>query len=170
MPSTILDTSDNIRRDRREQMCELVADMAATAILDDQRVDTVAMHTRPTLLRRIAGLIAEQLPPGIDRILGTTVDTPLAVAVSLHTGIPFTTVDLDSSVEHSDKQVHGELYPGEDVALVAMTTSTPAAQLREHLAGLRIGVPVSVVAITLDDDSAEDLYLFRLAADGLQPR
>jgi hypothetical protein len=167
MSTAVLHSADTIRRSRHAQLVELAADLTATAVIGHDRIDAAAIHSRPTVLRRVAARLAEHFAPGIDRLLAVTSDAPLATAVSLHSGIPFATIDSLTFDADCTVTVRGELHPGEDVAIVSTTTLDRAVQLREYLADRQIRVIAVVSAIAAPGDGNRCLY--RLSADGLEP-
>ncbi|QWA23245.1 hypothetical protein KJK32_23745 [Streptomyces sp. JCM17656] len=53
-------------------------------------LDPYAFQTRPTILRRLAAILAERLPDRLDRLVAASASAvPLTTAVALHTGLPF---------------------------------------------------------------------------------
>ena len=166
MSPIILDATDTIRRSRRDELVDLASDLSATAIDGTNQVDALAIHHRPTLLRRVAAQLAGLLTPGVDRILATTVDTPLATAVSLRSGIPFVTVDSGQS-QGTGTVIRGELHPSEDVAIIATTTLEDAENLQHELAARQVGIVGIFTAIALLGDGSRSIY--QLTADGLVP-
>lgn len=115
--------------ERRElQRKEVASDIVAAAYLrgdfiltsgehSDYYFDKYLFETKPTILRRLAEMLAERVPTDVDRLAGTEVGgVALAAAVSLATGLPFVIVRRD--VESSAGPVKGELHRGERVLLI----------------------------------------------------
>lgn len=79
--------------------------------------DKYLFETKPTILRRVADMLASQVPPDVERLAATEGGgVALAAAVSLATGLPF--VIIRRSAEAGAPAVRGELHPGERVVLV----------------------------------------------------
>ncbi len=95
--------------------------------------------TRPSLLRRVAMLIAESVPAGTDRIVASWSDMALASAVSLHTGVPF-------AIIASETTAYGELHGSELACWIEFqagaATSAHLQAVRDR--DVRIGVRLSV--------------------------
>ena len=92
----------------------LAADLAALDRGDGAGPAPGDVVTRPTVLRRIAGVLAEVAAPGVDRIVAAVDDLAVATACSLHTGLPFATLGADGTV------VTGELHALERVVAVGL--------------------------------------------------
>lgn len=90
---------------------ELARDIEAVAMRRGQTLESNALWTDPSILRRAAAWAAEQLPADTDRLVAPRQDTTVAAATALHSGLSFATVEGDSLVE-------GELYPAESVVLL----------------------------------------------------
>lgn len=105
-----------------DERAELRADIAAVAGPAGGDEAAYAMQTHPAILRRVAALLAEELPAALDRVVAAEpVATPLATAVALHTGLPFALADLG---ETGAVTWHGELRAGETVAVLDLTLAT----------------------------------------------
>ena len=105
--------------------------------------------TRPSLLRRVAMLLAEHVHADIDRIVASPQDAALATAVALHTGVPFAIIASESSESESSESeswVHGELHASERVCWIEFQAG-PAASAHLHAVrdrDVRIGARLSV--------------------------
>jgi hypothetical protein len=171
---------ETVRQGRRGRLAELAADLNAAAIRSDASVnvpaiDVPAVHSRPAILRRIAALLAEQLPPGIDRLVGAEADGPLVTAVALHIGLPFA---LATAATGGSGVFRGDLYPFERVALIETVSSGEAVSslLREdllrRLEGNQIELAVVCGAIRLGPreagaDALDQRWVYRLSEHGL---
>lgn len=94
-------------------------------------IDKYLFSTRPDLLRRIAGALAERLPAGAQRVAGPVLGAvPLVTGVSLATGLPMLIVRVDKPKEYgTTRQVEGTLEAGERVVLVEDVVTTGGAAL-----------------------------------------
>ncbi|MDZ7931750.1 MAG: hypothetical protein U5N21_17560 [Rhodococcus sp. (in: high G+C Gram-positive bacteria)] len=160
MTPTTLDQTDTIRRSRRDELTDLASDLTAAALTPNGRIDIAAIHNRPTILRRLAALLAEHLTPDIDRIVATNADTALATALSLHSGIPFVTLTGTGAVQ-------GELHPSERVAIIATTSNDDA---RTRMAGTldALAVETRTDLTALSTSIHDTRYVYRLSDDSLQ--
>lgn len=116
--------SDVARRERLAR--EVGGDIVAAAYLrgtfelpsgesSDYYFDKYLFETKPTILRRIAEMIAAAVPEGVDRLAGADGGgVALAAAVSLETGLPFVIL-----LPETDAPVRGELHAGERVFVLA---------------------------------------------------
>lgn len=153
-------------QDRDARRDDLAADLRA---LTDRsgNVDAFMVLSRPSVLRRLARLIAEHLPVGIDRLVGSRgQDDALACAVSLHTGIPFAVIDPSSGT------VFGELHTSEAVAVVCtrQAGARPVQELIEEL-GVRTALTVSVFGDPAQASAGLSRALFsaaELTASGME--
>jgi hypothetical protein len=136
----------DVLRDTGRRRSELLADIRAVAgvpvgaTADPDPALGDAVQTRPAILRRLAALLAQELPPAIDRLLGSADRAaPLVTALALHTGLPFALV--------GDGNVRGELYPGERVAVVDLVRDARTAQLVERMTGAGAEVAAVLTAV-----------------------
>ena len=94
-------------------------------------IDKYLFTTRPDLLGRIAGELAELLPDGVQRLAGPVLGAvPLVTALSLRTGLPTLIVRVEKPKEYgTGKQIEGVLAPGERVVIVEDVVTTGGAAL-----------------------------------------
>lgn len=118
---------------RRQRWLELARDVSAAACLRGdfvlsssgpsvEYIDKYLFETRPTILRRLAALMAESVDSTVDRLAGRELGAvPLVTALSLETGLPFVIV-------RSGRNPHvvGELHSGERVLLIEDVIMTGA--------------------------------------------
>jgi len=131
-------TSDDEARQRDERREELARDLVSAAYLRGDFVlssgkrssfyfDKYLFETKPDILRRVSNLLAQEIPPGIDRIAGTELGAvALAAALSLETGLPFVIARKAPKGYSTTRAVEGELHAGERVVLVEDVISTGA--------------------------------------------
>lgn len=112
----------------------------------DYYFDKYLFETKPTILRRVAEMIADLLPSsGIDRLAGAGGGgVALAAAVSLETGLPF--VILHPGTDHP---LRGELHGGERIFVLADVVDSGSHVLRTldvvtEAGGTAVGV-ISVI-------------------------
>jgi orotate phosphoribosyltransferase len=125
--------------------------------------DKYLFETKPTILRRLASLLAPMVPSGVDRLAGPELSAvPVTVALALETGLPYVITRRDTA--RSTGSLVGEVHPDERVLLLedvissGRRVSEAAQQLR------KVGADVIGVIAVVDrlQGAAE-----ALAADGL---
>lgn len=130
--------------------------------------DKYLFETKPHILGPVARLIAEQLPPDVDRIAGPELGAvALAAAASLESHIPFLIVKKASKDYATQKLVEGEFYPGERVVVVedVMTTGAQAIASAEKLRSLGMDV-LFILGIVDREEGARE----KVEAAGFQMR
>lgn len=114
-------------------------------------IDIKKATTDPKVLGLVADLMAEGLDRGqVQRIAGVALGSvPLAVALSLRTGIPFVMVRKEKKDHGTSKLIEGELKAGERVLIVedVITSAGSAVYAVETLrqAGAVVSTVLSVV-------------------------
>jgi len=115
-------------------------------------IDIKKATTDPKVLGLTADLMAKRLGEGsgVQRIAGVALGSvPLAVALSLRTGIPFVMVRKEKKDHGTGKLIEGELRPGERVLVVedVITSAGSAVYAVDTLraAGAVVGTVMSVV-------------------------
>ena len=113
--------------------------------------DKYLFATKPSILRRIASLMAELVPSGTDRIAGPELGAvPLATAVSLEVGLPFVIVKKLAEGFGAARLVEGELYPGEKVVVIEDVVSTAAQAIRAARQVAQTGAQVVSILAVID--------------------
>ena len=148
-------TPPTVLQDEAERRHDLVADISA--LMTNGTLDSSSLQSRPAILRRLAALLAQVLPPGVDRLMSrASIDAPLATAVALHSGVSFALLDDDGRV------LLGDLHPSERVVLIetlpTARTDELSVQLRDVGADL-IGVMTAVVPDALDHAAVDAFVL-----------
>lgn len=145
-----------------ERRRELARDLVAASYLrgsyvltsgqpSDFYLDSYLFASKPTVLRRLAGLLAERLPAGTDRIAGAELGAvPLATALSLQTGVPFVIVRRPRGSYAPAAGVEGELHAGERVVLVEDVVTTASRALDAAREVMRTGAEISAVLAVVD--------------------
>jgi orotate phosphoribosyltransferase len=115
-------------------------------------IDIKKATTDPKVLGLVAELMAKDMGKGhgIQRIAGVALGSvPLAVALSLRTGIPFVMVRKEKKDHGTGKLIEGQLLPGEKVLVVedVITSAGSAVYAVETLrqAGAVVDTVMSVV-------------------------
>jgi orotate phosphoribosyltransferase len=120
---------------RREEVCrDLIAAayQQGTFLLSSGEesqhyFDKYLFETRPTILRRLASLMAEMVPPDVDRLVGCELGgVPLTVALSLETGIPYVVIRDLASARRVPARVVGEIHADEKVLIIEDVVATGA--------------------------------------------
>ncbi len=111
--------------------------------------DKYLFETRPTILRRLASLMAELVPAGVDRLAGPELGAvPLVTALSLETGLPFVIVRQAAKGYGTGRLVEGELHQGERLLIVEDVINSAAEALKAAATVVQAGaVPVGVLAV-----------------------
>lgn len=113
--------------------------------------DKYLFETKPTVLRRIASLLAERVPAGVDRLAGPELGAvALAAAVSLATGLPFVIIRKTSKDYATSKLVEGEVHPGERVLIIEDVISTAAQAIRAARQVTQLGADVTGILSVID--------------------
>jgi orotate phosphoribosyltransferase len=114
-------------------------------------IDKYQFGTRPRLLRRLAEALAAELPPDTQCVAGTALGAvPLAIAVSLASGLPAVLVRPDPKDHGPSGAIEGTLEPGSRVVLIEDVVTTGGAAL-SALASLRdAGAEVTSVLAVVD--------------------
>ncbi|HTY46191.1 MAG TPA: orotate phosphoribosyltransferase [Methanomassiliicoccales archaeon] len=116
-------------------------------------IDIKKASTDPRVLRRIADSMAAEMSKfkRPNRIAGVVLGSvPLAVALSLRTGLPFVMVRKEKKEHGTGKLIEGDLKEGERV-LVVEDVVTSAGSSAEAIATLRAsGAIVEEVMVVID--------------------
>lgn len=113
--------------------------------------DKYLFETKPTILRRLASLMAELVPANVDRLVGPALGgVPLAVAIALETGLPFVVLRSAEVGHRGGTHVVGELHPGERVLIVEDVIATGTQAMEAILDLRRMGADVACVLAVLD--------------------
>lgn len=117
--------------------------------------DKYLFETKPTILRRLAEMLAERVPAGIDRLAGTEVGgIALVAAVSLATGIPFVIVRNAEAINASTSElIRGELHADELVLLVQDVVDTGNQATESATKVRKRGAHISGVLSVIDRQS-----------------
>lgn len=109
--------------------------------------DKYLFETKPTILRRVADMLADQVPGEVERLAATEGGgVALVAAVSLATGLPFVIIRRTASPDAPP--VRGELHPGERVVIVEDVVSVGNQALTSVTTLTEVGaVVVGVVAV-----------------------
>jgi orotate phosphoribosyltransferase len=140
----------------------------ASGVRSDVYFDKYLFVTRPTILRRLAAMLADAIPPRTDRLAGAGFGaTTLVAALSLETGLPFVMVR-----ERSDGAAHlieGELHVSERVVVIEDVVSTGNQAIAAARAVVARGGTVETVVSVIDREeggagniSAAGMNLFSL--------
>lgn len=144
-------------QDSGERRDEVARDIVAASHLRGQFVlssgqasdfyfDKYLFSTKPTVLRRLASLMAARIPPQVDRVAGAELGAvPIAAALSLETGLPFVVVRQNPKTHGTRSAVEGELHQSERILLVEDVVTTGAQAL--HAAGTLADLGADVVRI-----------------------
>lgn len=128
--------------------------------------DKYLFLTKPRLLRSLAKLLAQRIPPEADRLAGPELGgVALAAALALEVDRPFVIVRRAEKGYATAKRIEGELRPGELVVLVEdiLTTGTQAIDAAQVLqaAGARV---LFILGVVDREEGAQE----NIAAAGFQ--
>ncbi|MQA02477.1 MAG: orotate phosphoribosyltransferase [Streptosporangiales bacterium] len=163
-----------------ERRDELARDLVAAAYLrgafvlssgqpSRYYIDKYLFATKPTVLRRLASLLAERVPD-VDRIAGPELGAvPITAVLSLETGVPFVIVRDARKAYGPSAAIEGELHAGERVLLVEDVVSTAAQALTAAAALAEAGATVAGVLAVVDREQggAEAVTAAGLSFDAL---
>jgi len=123
-------------------------------------IDKYEFETRPALLRTLARELAGMLPEDTDRLAGVELGgVPLAVAVSLESGLPFVIVRKGRKGHGLDRPVEGEVRPGEHVALIEDVATTGGAACEAARTLMEAGAARVTVLVVVDrQEGAEESF------------
>lgn len=122
-------------------------------------VDIKKASTNPGILKEIAKEMAGYVK-GYNRIAGMELGAvPIAVAVSLETGLPYVIVRKEKKEYGTGKQIEGELNPGDKVLIVEDVSTTGASSLKtvEHLRTAGAVVDKVVVVVDREEGAEQNL-------------
>ena len=116
----------------------------------DVYVNVKRATTRPAVLRLCAKAMAEHVG-GADRVAGVELGAiPLAVAVSLETGLPFIMVRKKPKDHGTQSLLEGELEVADEVVLVEDVTTTAGSAARAVEVLRESGARVDRVVVVID--------------------
>ncbi len=114
-------------------------------------IDKYRFETRPDLLRDIARLLAQVLPPETTALAGAAVGgVPLATAVALETGLPFVIVRPEAKGHGTARTIEGILNRGDRVVVLEDVVTTGAQVVRAAHAVAAAGAAVLLVLAVVD--------------------
>ena len=114
-------------------------------------IDKYRFETRPDLLRDIARLLAQALPPGTTALAGAAVGgVPIATAVALETGLPFVIVRPETKGHGTARTIEGILDRGDRVVVLEDVVTTGAQVVRAARAVASAGAEVLLVLAVVD--------------------
>jgi orotate phosphoribosyltransferase len=107
--------------------------------------------TRPSILRRLAGAVADLVPPDADRLAGPAPGAvSLVTAVSLHLGLPCLFVEEQSRASGMVDVVDGEICDGERVVVLDLLPVDGREAVLAASALRQVGATVMAVVAALD--------------------
>lgn len=133
-----------------ERRAELLADLVSAAWgAHGEFIDADQFLSKPTVLRRLAAILAGRVPPDTDRLLGREPHSlVLGAALTLETGLPL----VIARVTDSTLRCFGELHPGERVLVVEGVTGTGGSAEGAVVEARRRGAVISRVLAAVDRD------------------
>lgn len=150
---------------------ELARDLVAAAWLEGDFVlrsgrrsryyfDKYLFETQPGILRRVATLLAELVPPGTQRLaapeLGAIV---LGAAVSLELDLPLVLVRKEAKEYGTAKSLEGVLRPGDRVTLIEDVLTTGGEAIRSANKVREAGGELLRLIAVLDREEGADANL-----------
>lgn len=145
-------------QDPEERRAEVARDLIAVSyrrrtfhtaggIDSDYHLDPDLFLTKPTVLRRLGSLLALRIPRAVDRVVGSEPGSlPLAVAVSLATGLPF----ASARIGEESVTLAGEVHQDEKVVLLEDVLSSGSHARRSVQALRSAGAEVEAVLGVVD--------------------
>lgn len=118
---------------------------------------------KPTILRRVARLLAARVPSGTERVASPTLGAvAIGTAVSLESGLPLAIVRSESG---RGRAVEGGLHPGEIVVLIEDIVVTGQRALRAVQELRDAGAEVRLVICVVDCDRGAAVLLAEAGLD-----
>lgn len=122
--------------------------------------DKYLFETKPTILRRISAMLAERVPPQVDRIAGPELGAvALVAALSLETGIPFVVLRKAAKGYGGERMVEGELHAGERVLVLEDVVTTGAQAISGARKVQATGASVVGILAVLDREEGGALQI-----------
>ncbi|MBY0688234.1 orotate phosphoribosyltransferase [Microbacterium marinilacus] len=157
--TALLRRDTDVFQDLPQRRRELSRDLIAASLFTDRHGEPGAADglwfepalfmTRPTVLRRLVGVLGLLIPTGIDRLVGTEPGSLAIVSgLALETGLPFVALREIDGAWHA----HGELHPGERVMVIEDVTNTGARLLSAARALTGSGATVVEARSVIDND------------------
>jgi orotate phosphoribosyltransferase len=136
----------------QERRTELLADLVAAAWgTHGEFIDADQFLTKPTVLRRLAGILASRVPAEVDRLIGREPHSlVLGAALALETGLPLVVLRVADSPAGPELRCFGELHPGERVLLVEGVTGTGTSAAQAVAVVRARGAEVAGVLVAVD--------------------
>jgi orotate phosphoribosyltransferase len=137
------------------RLCE-VAFLGGEFVLSSGRtsqyyIDKYLFETQPDLLRDVARLLAQSLPPETTRLAGPALGgVPLATAVALETGIPFVIVRPEAKAHGTARTIEGRLGSGDQVVVLEDVVTTGGQAVRAARAVEASGGRVILILAVVD--------------------
>ena len=127
----------------------------------DYYINIKEVYTKPEVLKEIAVKMAEIIEgKKIDKIAGVAIGAiPIAVALSLQTGIPFVIVRKEKKNHGTSSKIEGEIKEGEKVVIVEDVTTTGGSVINaiEALRSLGCICKEALVVVDREEGAEENL-------------
>jgi len=125
----------------------------------DYYINIKEVYTEPEVLKEIAVKMAEIIEgKKIDKIAGVAIGAiPIAVALSLQTGIPFVIVRKEKKNHGTSSKIEGEIKEGERVVIVEDVTTTGGSVINAIEALRSFGCVCEEALVVVDrEEGAEE--------------
>ncbi len=125
----------------------------------DYYINIKEVYTKPEVLKEIAVKMAEIIEgKKIDKIAGVAIGAiPIAVALSLQTGIPFVIVRKEEKNHGTSSKIEGEIKEGERVVIVEDVTTTGGSVINAIEALRSFGCVCEEALVVVDrEEGAEE--------------
>jgi len=125
----------------------------------DYYINIKEVYTKPEVLKEIAVKMAEIIEgKKIDKIAGVAIGAiPIAVALSLQTGIPFVIVRKEEKNHGTSSKIEGEIKKGERVVIVEDVTTTGGSVINAIEALRSFGCVCEEALVVVDrEEGAEE--------------
>jgi len=124
----------------------------------DYYINIKEVYTDPEVLEEIARRMAKLMKKDIDRIAGVAIGAiPIAVALSLETGIPFVIIRKEEKEHGISSRIEGKIKEEERVIVVEDVTTTGGSVINAIEALKEIGCVCEEVLVVVDrEESAEE--------------
>jgi orotate phosphoribosyltransferase len=152
--------ADELGRDLVRAACLRGDFLLSAGRRSDYYFDKYLFETNPSIVRRLATLLAAEVPDDTDRIAGSEIGAViLGGAVCLELGLPLVIVKPDATQYGTGRRVEGELHPGERITLIddVVTTGSHALRAAHTLADQLAQVNVILVVLDREEGGAANI-------------
>jgi orotate phosphoribosyltransferase len=163
------DAFQSTEQRRQELARDLVASsyirgsyVMSSGAASDYYIDPTLFMTKPTVLRRLASLLADMIPFEVDRLAGSEPGSvAIVAAVSIETGLPFVALRGDPHNRAAGQHIAGEVHSGERVMFIEDVITSGSHSLASMAVLAAKGIEVAGVLAAINREEGGDSALAR---------